>query len=361
MKKILIVFLCVLFLSGCEFFEEETNNQLATPENLRYIDQYIIFDAVEHADRYRIQINDEIMITTYTAYAFSEPGEYVVIVEALGEGYETSASAYLNIFNPYPLTAPNNLMLIGNILSFDEVPNAYRYEIDFDYRGKIYTTDSIVDISGYILLYGSYLTIKVRAQFNHGLSNYSETLEVIEGKPIIKKMVFNYSKVSSSDLVIFSNIDQLSVRSVKVLNTDEFLAQDYYLVGDEFAMKATYFDTLDAGSYYYTIQTHRGYVQLIVHVNETNLPYLINTSDIYVDFSKNLTFEFDLMGGEIVSLTAKNLKETDYTIHGHLATINLDYLTTIFSEYGRVDLIVRYELKLDHETVIGYIKLTDNT
>jgi hypothetical protein len=83
MKKLLIVFLFLLFLSGCEFFEEETDNQLATPENLRYIDQYIVFDAVEYADRYRIQINDEIIMTTYTAYSFNEPGEYVIIVEAL--------------------------------------------------------------------------------------------------------------------------------------------------------------------------------------------------------------------------------------------------------------------------------------
>lgn len=361
MKKILIVFLFLLFLSGCEFFEEETDNQLATPENLRYIDQYIVFDAVEYADRYRIQINDEIIMTTYTAYAFNEPGEYIIIVEALGEGYEPSEPSEMSLYIPHDLTAPTNLMLIDGILSYDEVPGAYRYEIDFDHRGQMFTTDTIVDVSMYTLLYGSYLKIKVRAYFNMGTSNYSETLVVIDGKPIVKNLIFNYSQTSSSDMIIFKEEDNFSVRSVYNENILEFVSSENYLTGSEFVMKASYLDSLEIGTYYYTLETHRGYVQLIININDDNLPYLINASDVYVDFKNDLTFDFDLMGGEIVSLTAKDLTSNDYTIDGSQATIDLDYLKTIFNEYGRIVLIIRYELKLDHETVIGYIKLTDNT
>lgn len=361
MKKILIVFLFVLFLSGCEYFEETPNNQLAAPENVRYVDHIITFDAVEHADRYQIVIDGIVHMTTSTSYSFTEKGEFMVYIQAFGEGYEPSDFSELSIYNPHDLMGPTNLMLIDGILSYDEVPGAYRYEIDFDYHGQTYTTDTIVDVSMYTLLYGSYLNIKVRALFNVGASNYSETLQVIDGKPIIKRLLFNYSQVSSSDMTIFTEEDRFSVRSVYDENLLAPLSSIHYVTGSDFAFKSSYFDSLEVGTYYYTIETHRGYVQLVVNVNSDALPYLINASEVYVDFTKDLSFTFDLMGGEILSLTAKDLEITDYTIDGSQVTIDVDYLKTIFSEYGRVYLIVRYELKLGHESVIGYIKLTDNT
>lgn len=186
MKKILIVFLFVLFLSGCEYFEETPNNRLAPPENVRYVDHLITFDAVEHADRYQIIIDDNTYMTTSTSYSFSKKGEFTVYVQALGEGYEPSELSEHSFYNPYDLAGPTNLMLIDDILSFDEVPGAYRYEIDYEHRGQMYTSDTIVDVSMYTLLYGSYLKIKVRAYFNVGTSNYSETLLVIDGKPSLK-------------------------------------------------------------------------------------------------------------------------------------------------------------------------------
>lgn len=162
-------------------------------------------------------------------------------------------------------------------------------------------------------------------------------------------------------MTIFTENDRFSVRSVYSENLAQPLSSIHYVTGSNFLFKASYLENLEVGIHYYTIETHRGYVQLAVNVNNQTLPYLINASDVYVDFTKDLSFTFDLMGGEILSLTAKDLESTDYTIDGSQVTIDVDYLKSIFSEYGRINLIVRYELKLDHETVIGYIKLTDNT
>ena len=62
----------------------------------------------------------------------------------------------------------------------------------------------------------------------------------------------------------------------------------------------------------------------------------------------------------IQSLVAKNLTTSDYVISGSTATIKLDYLNEVF-DFKREILIVRYELKIGNNYIIGYITLMDNT
>lgn len=86
MKKLLILILIALVLTGCD---EPKLERIGTPTNLRYEDM-ILFDAVDDATAYVIDLNDEKITITETFYEVTIPGSYTVRVKAQGEGYQDS-------------------------------------------------------------------------------------------------------------------------------------------------------------------------------------------------------------------------------------------------------------------------------
>lgn len=357
MKKLIFVFLLTIFLVGCQYFQD----QLEAPQNLRYENGYILFDEVEGATEYIIYTDYDDHNVSTTSFYFDYPGEHHITIVAFGENYSPSdPSEPLLITIPYSLAGPKNLMYVEGILSFDEVQNAVQYRIDLGVHGAFTTVDNIIDISDRIPYYGAYAQIRVRAIFEYGQSNFSETLYITDGKPFIKKLTFNYSKVSSSNLILFNESEIYTIKSVILTAHDSEVDENNYTLSPSFAFTAEYLDTLSLGKQYFTLETHRGFISVEINITDETDPYIINSTDIYVDFTTDINLLFELFGGEIISLTAKNLTSSDYILNGSTATIKLDYLNEIF-DIGREELIIRYELKVGNNYTIGYITLTDNT
>ncbi|HCZ25064.1 MAG TPA: hypothetical protein DHV05_09565, partial [Acholeplasmataceae bacterium] len=88
MKKIVFIMLFVLTLIGCT---PSNSTVLDTPDNVRREGSRLLFDEVEHATKYVIEINGEVITVTDHFYDFVERGELSVRVKAQAEGYQDSA------------------------------------------------------------------------------------------------------------------------------------------------------------------------------------------------------------------------------------------------------------------------------
>lgn len=81
MKRVLIIFLLIFLLYGCE----EEVQRLAIPSELTENQGVITFDPVENADYYVIEINGVEYQINQTSYTISEVGSYEVRVKAVSD------------------------------------------------------------------------------------------------------------------------------------------------------------------------------------------------------------------------------------------------------------------------------------
>ena len=95
MKKLMFIVLVVLTLFGCQ---PNGSAVLDTPSNIRREGSRLLFDEVEHATHYVIEINGETTTVTNYYYDFVETGELSVRVKAQAEGYQDSLYSQVYVF-----------------------------------------------------------------------------------------------------------------------------------------------------------------------------------------------------------------------------------------------------------------------
>src|SRR5690554_1477362 len=90
--------------------------RLDTPSNLKFEDNTLTFDPVEHATSYSIYIGDDVETTQTNSYTFKEDGLHLVSVMAHADGYEDSLlSSEIEVIvvfedsNPF-ITSPTNIV-----------------------------------------------------------------------------------------------------------------------------------------------------------------------------------------------------------------------------------------------------------
>ena len=147
------------------------NIYLDTPQNLRIDEALIKWNSVNNANEYIININGVDFATPNTYYIFNANIDQEIKVKArnnllsyvIDSPYCQSLSYQVP---PLPLTqlaTPLNVKIIGNLITFDLVPNANVYLVYIDgVYFKSFTTNNIIVDSEFVYTNDSFFQIRAR-------------------------------------------------------------------------------------------------------------------------------------------------------------------------------------------------------
>lgn len=248
-KKLIFVLISILTLVSC------SKGTLQRPENLKIVDGYLTFDAVEHATSYTLLINNEEVTISNTYYTFTK-GNYEVRVKAHAKGYEDS---------------PYSEKLIFQVLSSED-----------DY---------------------TFLNLS-----------------------------FNYDLNSDSNLVILKNYVDAAKLFLKN-NQNEILADWFIQESGLTYLKGSKIKELGVGSHKLILSYENEDYELTLNIKDKDYPYLMDNQTLYVDVKMDLALVVDLMGGELVSISADRNRpflDGDLTIEGGKITMSKDYIMRSF-------------------------------
>lgn len=171
----LILIVCSIFLAGC-FDDSSDPVQLSMPQNVRVetLDEgiYVLFDAVENADCYRIEVDQAGYLTTSNEYniksILKQNKNYRIKVKALSNSnFIDSEYSETITYSKIMTLAKPVLRLNETVLSWNTVDSASEYEIDLQTPDgqnlKIYTQGNNYNFSAQLKNAGEY-RISVTAQ-----------------------------------------------------------------------------------------------------------------------------------------------------------------------------------------------------
>jgi hypothetical protein len=343
MKKATLLILLLFILIGC------SQQQLSTPENLRFTDQ-IYFDEVENATDYILNINGEEIKIAQTSYQITSEGTFLVKVKSTAKGYKDSPySETIEIVIDYTLVTPSNLSISNNTLTWDVIEGASSYEVLLN-QTIIPVTTNTLSLEPYL---PDVLIIKVKAVYPSGSSTYSEQLIYTEDAEILGELKYKFSTNSTFDLTIFE-----TSKFITMYNDNNQIMQSnvYTYTNQEVKFLNTYLKALDTGLHEYKVLTEDGFYIVEIDVTNATNPYMINNNQIYSSFEDDITLQFELFGGTIQNVSGNNIESSDYTINQSQLVISIDYVQNIFeNEPERTTLILSYTLQYNQDIIIGYI------
>ncbi|MEG1646359.1 MAG: hypothetical protein RR374_03235 [Clostridia bacterium] len=140
-SKILIAIMVMMLvigsfvLIGCKD-DPVVKTPLATPENLRIEEGYLVWNAVENATGYNVIINEEAFATDTNKIILSFKNVInTYTVTAVGAGSFTNSAASVEVKTQQCVT-PKNFQLKGNSLTWDAIEGAGGYSVWFDGNKK---------------------------------------------------------------------------------------------------------------------------------------------------------------------------------------------------------------------------------
>lgn len=354
-KKILILLLLVFVLYGCK---PEALTRLETPTNLRYENYEVHFDAVENAEMYILEVNGVTHELTDTMFELPMISTYDVRVKSRAEGYQDSYyTEMLNFTVEFDFVSPSNINLIDGILFWDPVPNALSYLINVD--GLTYSTS---DTSMEISLYSSIQKeIKIRSIYRLGVSDYSIPIYASSEITVLSSVTKNYSTLSTFDLEVKSFENNPSVMSIRNIADELVDLSNILIANNKIFFKSSFLQSQLTGLHIYIIETNFGYHQVKINITNTDRPYMISGSEILTDFKEDVTIEFELFGGNFLSMSGNDISVYEYTISGNKVTIDKEFMVSQFIKVpSRTTLILGYTLESGDNVVIGYIFIKAN-
>ena len=354
-KKILILLLLVFVLYGCK---PDALTRLETPTNLRYENYEVHFDAVENAEMYILEVNGVTHELTDTMFELPMISTYDVRVKSRAEGYQDSYyTEMLNFTLEFDFVSPSNINLIDGILFWDPVPNALSYLINVD--GLTYSTS---DTSMQISLYSSIQKeIKIRSIYRLGVSDYSIPIYASSEITVLSSVTKNYSTLSTFDLEVKSFENNPSVISIRNIADELVDLSNILIANNKIFFKSSFLQTQLTGLHIYIIETNFGYHQVKINITNTDRPYMISGSEILTDFKEDVTIEFELFGGNVLSMSGNDISVYEYTISGNKVTIDKEFMVSQFIKVpSRTTLILGYTLESGDNVVIGYIFIKAN-
>ncbi|HBY65430.1 MAG TPA: hypothetical protein DEG42_03455 [Acholeplasmataceae bacterium] len=351
MKKLFMILLLLFILFGCE---ETTFIELDMPENLRFTDA-IYFDVVEHATSYVIKIDDEEIVVATNRYVLTEEGTYNVRVKARADGYVDSV--YTNILVvevDFTFSIPEDVIINpDHSLSWSSMNGATGYVVLVN--GEQHNTSSTTfDLSTF---YPGVLEVQVKAVYPLGSSLYSTLLVDEGGAEIVGTLKYNYSIYSNFDLDVLYSSSFVYIKDYRgTLDNTQ-----YQYLSQTVQLDALFIQSLSLGYQTFTILTLQGFYIIDINIITTEKPYLINSSEVFTDFTKNLILTFELFDGFIGTLSGNDITTDDYTIDGNTIVIDIDYVEAKFiADEERTTLILVYTLEQGDDIVIGYLFIKES-
>src|SRR5690554_4229722 len=126
MKKTILLILLSFILVGCS--NTNIDIKLEIPTNIRNEENMILFDQVENAVFYELEINDKTYITNDLFYVLEDYGTYVVRIRS---GYKNNYSEYSESITfiyqePYIIDGQDKTYVSGNnLLIYIYLPEGY--------------------------------------------------------------------------------------------------------------------------------------------------------------------------------------------------------------------------------------------
>jgi len=142
-----------------------------------------------------------------------------------------------------------------------------------------------------------------------------------------------------------------------VLDEDGIPLSDdlYAFAGGVLTIAAAHVGTLAVGTHVLTILTSAGAAELSLTVVDDEKPYMISSSQV-VFTGADVSLDFNVYDGTIVSLSGNDIEPSDYAIDGSSVTIAAAYIEGKFTdEPERTVLILGYQLQAGDHTTIGYV------
>jgi hypothetical protein len=252
------------------------------------------------------------------------------------------------------LGTPTNLRY-DEMIHFDTVQDATSYVIELN-NEKITITETFYQVT----TPGTY-TVRVKAQgVGYQDSLYTEEITFTVSYPF-SDFAFIYSIRSIVDVPVGSVAEANEIAQVS-LSGDPISTTAYTFENKLFTLKSAYLTTLPIGEQVFTVTTNIGSFDITINIFDTSTPYMMSKSEIFTDFSTDVTVIYDLFGGSISGLSGNNITASDYTITNNTVTISKTFIENAFtSEPTRETLVIGYTLESGNNVVIGYIFIKKST
>lgn len=142
-------------------------------------------------------------------------------------------------------------------------------------------------------------------------------------------------------------------KDMNELNKDDIL----YLNNQKYEIKSSYIlnQTDEIVEFYLESENLRTLVKITK--SDKEVPYIISSTLVVADGTKDLSFQFELFGGNVKQISATNMTEDYYEVVGNILTINKEYIALMFETED--EFIVNYALETD-QLVIGFISISAN-
>jgi hypothetical protein len=351
MHKLLLSLVLILSLIGCS----ENQDILSYPKNIRYNDEYVLWDEVEGAISYTIKINENTYDVTSPSFNINglPNGTYDIRVRSQKDESISYYSPVLNITIDRTFQSFNYVALIDGMISWPVIPGVSTYEI---YHGEELIASTI---------YNSVDLTSIHLEENklyhlHVVGKYPSE-DVVYSDSVI------YHTYSNLNITIETTFDHSHIENLHFSLSEEFPI-DYILYGQELISSSLYhyenntlilehdaFHPNQEGIHYIYILTSQGFVTLKINViNEMNPElYSQNTID-YLD--QDLIFTFELNGGTFVGLSGYDIHLDDYTFINQELIIKSTYVERLVQENADLStLILIYQLSKNNQVSMGFI------
>ena len=350
MKKLIFIVLLVLVLQACN---RNQNDYLGIPSNIRFEDEYVVWDAVDDAEYYTVRINDvdyRADDARYSMYNFVN-GTYQVRVRSHREDEQSIFSNALTFQIDRIYEHPKNVYVVNDILYWDAISEASSY--------RVYINDLTFDVSSGTtfnldgLDENTLYEIQVLAIYDKGESNLSSTVIYHSYHTLIDTIRLEANKNRSTPkrfpvetMYYFEHafIESTRIEHHLIEFTDDSLLISHTLLQD-----------LEEKEYTIQLLTPEGRVEIMLNVLDEQKPYMTSSNTVTYQ-GDSLSFEFELFGGSFGKLSGLNITTDDYHFDGNTLTISSDFIDSIIAdEPERTTIILSYDLSLDDLTVIGFV------
>lgn len=188
---------------------------LTAPENVTITGDSLSWDAVTNATSYMIVIDELSIPVSTTNYDLTnqalDPGTYDIYVKAIAGNIESSHSAtvsYIVVEDEVELTAPENVMITGDLLSWDSVTDASGYIIHVNEEEIVVSTTSY-DLDQLDLDPGSY-TLSIVATSGDIHSEASSTV------------AYSVELIDNTDAIIAATLPMMDETYTVDMTVDDF-------------------------------------------------------------------------------------------------------------------------------------------
>jgi hypothetical protein len=151
--------------------------------------------------------------------------------------------------------------------------------------------------------------------------------------------------ITEDVLVYDKNMNELNKDDILFLNNQKYEIKSNYVLNeiDEIV------------EFYLEFNNQRTLVKITKSAKE--VPYIISSTLVETDGTKDLSFQFELFSGSVKQISATDMTEEDYEIEGNILTINKEYIASMLET--KDEFIINYALETD-QLVIGFISISSN-